>query len=67
VRPGFKVTKFSPAVVAVEYHGWGDLGGTDHAAEASRLEAVLAAAGFVVRRPWPDPSILAVTGRPRTA
>lgn len=60
-RSGFKVTQFNPVAVAVEFHGWEDLAGTDHDAESSKLEMILAAAGFRVSRPFPDKTILGVT------
>jgi hypothetical protein len=60
-RSGFKVTQFNPVAVAVEFHGWEDLKATDHDAEATKLEAILMAAGYKVSRPFPDKSIIGVT------
>jgi hypothetical protein len=60
-RPGFKVTQFNPAVVAVEFNGWGNLENTDHMAESVNLQSILEAAGYKVQRPWPDKTILGIT------
>jgi hypothetical protein len=61
-RSGIIVRKVNAVVVAVSYQTWeGEAGKFDFKALSNKLEPILKNAGFLINRPYPDKTILAVS------